>query len=228
MGEAAEVILTGDAVVGEVIDGKFFYKDDAEVKLEGTIPTVAIVAANDNYPAGYHVGNVGGLDAIDTDLASGNIKKDVVIFGKTGTLKNSLAEDTLADASTATTGNTSSGYYGFVNISLDDDITLATVTPTFDASSLAVAIGFAAGLAGVADRIKLRLYMGGVQVTESGYVSNSYANNIISGTRALSGAQVCHLTMYCYHALGSHLKGYTTLNTTVLPWSIGVGSVKLV
>lgn len=48
-------------------------------------PLKAIVAANDNYEAGYHKGNAGGLDAIDTDLAAANIKEAVTIFGKLGT-----------------------------------------------------------------------------------------------------------------------------------------------
>lgn len=47
-------------------------------------PLKAIVAANDNYEAGYHKGNVGGLDAIDTDLATANIKSGITIFGKVG------------------------------------------------------------------------------------------------------------------------------------------------
>ncbi len=47
-------------------------------------PLKAIVAANDNYEAGYHKGNAGGLDAIDTDLATANIKNGITIFGKVG------------------------------------------------------------------------------------------------------------------------------------------------
>ena len=69
------------------------------------MPTVAIVAANDNYPAGYHAGNVGGLDAIDTDLAPENIKKDVVIFGKTGTFESTLSGTELWPEACDTTGN---------------------------------------------------------------------------------------------------------------------------
>lgn len=79
--------LTGDALVGEVIDGAFFYRDDVTVKLEGTMPIVAIIAASDAYPEGYHAGDVGGLDAIDTNLAPENIKSGVNIFGKVGTYR---------------------------------------------------------------------------------------------------------------------------------------------
>lgn len=49
-------------------------------------PLRAIVAASDVYQAGYHNGNPGGLDAIDPDLATGNIKDGVTIFGFLGTL----------------------------------------------------------------------------------------------------------------------------------------------
>ena len=49
-------------------------------------PLKAITAASDSYEEGYHKGNVGGLDAIDTDLAPGNIKQGITIFGKAGTL----------------------------------------------------------------------------------------------------------------------------------------------
>ena len=82
---AKTVELTGDAVVGDVKAGKKFYKDDPATQLTGTMPTKAIVAANDNYEEGYHAGEPGGLDAIDTDLAPGNIKEGVDIFGKVGT-----------------------------------------------------------------------------------------------------------------------------------------------
>ena len=74
---------SGTAAAGDIKSGKVAWVDGASVS--GNISTVAITAANDNYPAGYHAGNGGGLDAIDTDLATANIKKDVVIFGITGT-----------------------------------------------------------------------------------------------------------------------------------------------
>jgi hypothetical protein len=72
-----------DAAVGNVLDPKTFYAGGG-AKKTGTMPTVAIVAANDDYPAGYHAGDAGGLDAIDTDLASANIKSGITIFGKAG------------------------------------------------------------------------------------------------------------------------------------------------
>lgn len=77
-------ISDADAAVGDVKSPKTFYSVE-EPKKTGTMPTVTIVAANDNYPAGYHAGDGGGLDAIDTDLTPTNIKSGVNIFGKVGT-----------------------------------------------------------------------------------------------------------------------------------------------
>lgn len=72
-------------------------------------PTAKIVAANDNYPEGYHKGNPGGLDAIETDLAPGNIKDTVNIFGKVGTIEPLPPNATLADfQANAATGTCSS------------------------------------------------------------------------------------------------------------------------
>lgn len=78
-------IGAANALVGEVKAGRTFFSVTGAIKT-GTMPTVAIVAANDNYPAGYHAGDGGGLDAIDVHLAPGNIKLGVNIFGKVGTV----------------------------------------------------------------------------------------------------------------------------------------------
>lgn len=78
-------ISDATAIEAEVITGETFYAVGGGIRT-GTMPIVAIVAANDNYPAGYHAGDAGGLDAIDADLAPGNIKLGVDIFGKVGTV----------------------------------------------------------------------------------------------------------------------------------------------
>lgn len=83
-------ISDADAGVSDVKDPKTFYAG-AEPKKTGTMPTVAIVAGSGAYPAGYHVGDGGGLVAIDADLVVAKIKKDVVIFGVTGTFENTIA-----------------------------------------------------------------------------------------------------------------------------------------
>ena len=76
-------ISDATAVEAEVLDPETFYAVGGGIRT-GSMPTVAIVAANDNYPAGYHVGNVGGLDAIEVNLAAANILSGVNIFGYVG------------------------------------------------------------------------------------------------------------------------------------------------
>lgn len=57
---------------------------------------VAIVASTDTYPKGYHEGDTGGLDAIETDLATSNIKSGENIFGKSGSAN--VVDTTTGDA----------------------------------------------------------------------------------------------------------------------------------
>ena len=85
-------ISDADAAVGDVKDGKFFYSVEEPIK-EGTIPTVAISAGSDTYPTGYHAGDAGGLDAIDTDFVVSNIKDGVTMFGKLGTYSQTITHD---------------------------------------------------------------------------------------------------------------------------------------
>jgi len=85
------VVLPGDALEADVKAGKTFFRDSKAAEKTGTMPTKAIVAGAETYEEGYHAGDAGGLSAIDTDLAVGNIKKDVTIFGKVGTVKDSAA-----------------------------------------------------------------------------------------------------------------------------------------
>ena len=49
-------------------------------------PLVALDPASSAYPAGRHLGNVGGLPSIDADLVAGNIKLGETIFGINGTM----------------------------------------------------------------------------------------------------------------------------------------------
>jgi hypothetical protein len=79
-----ETPLTGDAAIGDVLDGKLFYADDGTSQLEGTMPTVALDPVSGAYPAGYHAGDVGGLVAVEAQLLSANIKSGINIFGVDG------------------------------------------------------------------------------------------------------------------------------------------------
>jgi len=92
--------LTGDAVVAEVLDGKFFYKDNYQTKLEGTMPnnagdvasvsahmdagTVLHVVPAEGYTDGANDATTVDLAVVDADLAAANVKHGVAVLGVTG------------------------------------------------------------------------------------------------------------------------------------------------
>lgn len=79
------VVATGDAVAGEVLAGKTF--SNASGAQTGALPTQTLNAASVAVPAGYYAATT--LDGVDSDLAGGNIKSGVSIFGVAGTYTGS-------------------------------------------------------------------------------------------------------------------------------------------
>lgn len=189
---------------------------------------VAVVAGSDDYLKGYHEGDSGGLDAIDTDLAVGNIKKDVVIFGKTGTVEEgALAEDILGEASTAEIATSSSGWFNTYNITTVTEVTLATKTQAYDASSLAVGVAWGNLGFAQANAAKVRLYMEGVLVAESAFIPIGPVNYAVLGTRALSGSQTCSIRVYNSFGATKALWLGGVWEDGAAAAGIAVGSIKL-
>lgn len=71
---------TGDAATGDIKSGKKAWVDGSEVT--GTIATQSLSDASTNVSAGYY--NATTLDAVDSDLISGNIRSTITIFGVPG------------------------------------------------------------------------------------------------------------------------------------------------
>ena len=71
---------SGDAAAGEILSGKKAWVDGAEVT--GNIATHTVDNSTVNQAAGYY--NAFDLSAVDTDLASGNIRSTVSIYGVSG------------------------------------------------------------------------------------------------------------------------------------------------
>ena len=193
-------------------------------RINSSIPVREIAAASDIYNRGYHKGNPGGLDAVDTDLAGGNIKEGVTIFGKLGTYAGeALAEDVVGSAVTLLNGNSSGGFrYFHEAIPQFATELIATKDLTFDAASMAVAVGYTTGMA--FGNMKLQLIMGGVQVAESAEMDNS-VNWIVVGTRALSGLQTCLVQIYNY-ASANDVRLAGNLSGEDCAGGIGIGSIK--
>lgn len=76
-------VYSGDAAVTDVKSGKTFHAD-SDALLTGTLPTKTLSPANDTVEAGHYAATT--LSAVDSDLATGNIKSGVTIFGKLGTV----------------------------------------------------------------------------------------------------------------------------------------------
>lgn len=87
--------IGGTAMTDDILTGKTAYVNDQEVT--GTMANVgqtnlAPGTVAQTIPQGYHDGT--GTVAGDSDLVAENIKKDVVIFGATGTLYNAAVQKT--------------------------------------------------------------------------------------------------------------------------------------
>lgn len=85
---------SGDAVAGNLLSGKIAWVDGAEVT--GTMSTQTLSALSETLSAGYYAGTT--LSAVDADLATGNIKSGITIFGVAG---NSNVVDTTSGDATA-------------------------------------------------------------------------------------------------------------------------------
>jgi len=221
----ADLIVLGDAVVGEVKTGSTFYAGST-VLLTGS-GTQTLDPGNENVPAGYYVATT--LSAVDGDLAAGNIKKDVVIFGFTGTVEP--VEDNLGTGVSATSTYSSGTFYRkSLSIAAESDYGLpATATIVFSALSLAVGSAFAYIVAGTASTLKLRLYMGGVQVAESSFISAIDTEwKIVVGTRALVGSQDVDANVHNYDVSPRTMLFYSKSSTSKrYGFAVSVGSVKI-
>lgn len=224
-------ISAANAAVGEVLAPKTFFSVTGAIKT-GTMATVALAAGANAYPAGYHAG-AASLTAVDADLVAANIKNGIVIFGVTGTLTATLAEDIIGTAITAlaSTGAFSARQYGSASITPGNEVDIVSKSQTYAASSMAVAVGSSFLKTSIsADRLKLTLYMDGVQVAVSGFInSNGHYNYVVIGTRALSGIKICKISVHNYHATNAetfYIIGQETGLTDDVVGTIGIGSIK--
>jgi hypothetical protein len=72
---------SGDALAGDILSGKVAWVNGAEVT--GNIETRTLSDSSTTVAAGYYAATT--LDAVDADLAAGNIVSDTVMFGIIGT-----------------------------------------------------------------------------------------------------------------------------------------------
>ena len=170
------------------------------------------------------------LSAVDADLAVGNIKSGVTIFGKLGTVAASLAEDILNKAqSTLVAGAATESPLPYLMqaVTAGTDFDLATCTTNFAATSRAVASGATWIRQGYPNSLKVRLYMDGVQVAESEFVV-LYALRMLQGTAALSGSKIVKIAVHNYNAADVDFLSNAPGTGQPIIMGVMVGSIKLV
>lgn len=220
-------VSDANALVAEVKTGRTFYAVGGARKT-GTMATVALAAGANAYPAGYHAGEA-SLTAVDGDLAAGNIKDGITIFGVLGTFTGgALAEDITGFGICALTGAGSYSSYDFYQVvGASADLDLATTTDVYDADSMAVAVGAAHLHTDQVDRHKLRVYMDGTLVAETGYVITATAATYVAvGTRALSGSKICKVADHNHGGASAIYMFGARPSGNIVGASIGVGSIK--
>lgn len=107
-----------DAVAGDVLSGKTFYKDGG--KTTGSMPnngdtsgTISTKAGTVTIPAGKTSGGTVGIDSTEqAKIVSGNIKSGVTILGVSG---DSNVVDTTLASGAASASSIVNGYSAFVN-----------------------------------------------------------------------------------------------------------------
>lgn len=172
---------------------------------QGVQVKTALSAASEVVAEGIYDATI--LSAVDADLAVGNIKVDVNIFGKVGTLEATLIDDILGEAPTAfNTTATSGGMFTQV-LGGGADLTLATKTQDYAAGSRACSVAFICGETQTANTFKLRHYMAGVMVEESAYMAEAVCvMYILSYIKAMEGSQTCELTVHNYFGSDKSIK----------------------
>ena len=214
-------------VVGEVKTGSTFFAGAVAEKTGSGTQTLS--DASEVVAAGYYAATT--LSAVDAHLAAENIKKDVVIFGITGTVEEGgvLLEDTSDEAATTLTADTNGGAGGYNHIDIlgETELTLATTTTTFDADSMTAAVGMVLGHASDLNQLMIRLYIDS-EIVDSQYLTNATTTmHILKGSYAVDGEKVCKLTIYNEDSSTHTVTAYTKDTGVKLPFALGVVSIKV-
>ncbi len=216
-------ISAANATVAQVLASSTFFSVTGAIKT-GTMPTVALAAGNSAYPTGYHAG-AASLQAVDGNLAVGNIKNGVNIFGYVGTYAPTLVQDTSGSAGNGLTANDASGYYYYNKILAGADLACCSVTPTFAVGSRAAGVGYICAQA--VSGCKLQLWMGGALIAESAYLTGGVGSFFAIGSVALAGAQTCSTNVHNYTA-GDIWLTIAGMSGAMVGAGLGVDSMKAV
>lgn len=207
--------------------------DDQSVYVQGVQAKKTLSAANSIVNKGVYDATL--LETVDVDLAVGNIIVGATIFGKVGAASPGTAtHDIQNNSPTALVTDSNLGatqWYDDISVAGLGDVDIATLTQTYTAGSVAEAYGYILGTASGFNKLKLRLYMDGVQVAESAYIGsvNYFYLVVVNGYAALSGSKIVKIAVHNYDA-GIYtllLAGGTATGTACIA-GVFSGSVKVV
>ena len=206
--------------------------DKQGIDVNGIQVKQSLNPANETVSKGVYAATT--LSTVDTDLAVGNIKNGVTIFGFVGTYTGpaTLSQDILGTANTALAAANAGGSVYQLSVSgSSDGATLATLAQTYNALSRAVGVGaIAATDSGSANNFKLRLYMDGVQMAESGFLVTPIVPVVIMATKVMSGLKTCYIAAHNYNggAVFLNIHGTDATGAGQIAALVAVGSIKLV
>jgi hypothetical protein len=184
-----ETPILGSAVAADVLALKTFFNDDATAGVVGTMPTVALDPALNEYPAGYHVGAVFGVEGAATvqdisasDAAVGDVLATKTFFSATGAIKTGIVAvgaDVVGADGALEVLITAGLYAGTEHVTASDTLLVAGnikdgvsifgVEGTYDESATPITAGtVATGLEG---------FVNGAKVTGSGTKTLSAADD---------------------------------------------------
>ncbi len=189
-------ISDADLVVAEAPTGKFFYAVSGGRKTGSGTKTLN--PANETVAAGYYAATT--LSAVDGDLAVGNIKSGITIFGFLGTYVSSLTAEDMSVTSGAGASDGNEAFNIFLiyhNIVSGGDETLTTKTATYGGGEVIAGTGDVFK-ASIASAIKLQLVMGGVMVDEDSYLDATISVRTLVNNKVLSGSQTVLLRAHNY------------------------------
>lgn len=104
---------------------------------------------------------------------------------------------------------------------------LVTKDLTYDANSLTFGAVSVFGKAGFTSDFKCQVWLGGVQVGESSFISNNYQPKFAFGTRTLVGLQTSTLRLKNYDGSTQQYSTYgVPVSGRAMPYSLSLGSIK--
>lgn len=141
---------------------------------------------------------------------------------------HTLAEDVLGNAVSALAGtHTSTMAYRLLALAATTEMDIVSKSLTFVAGSRAVAVGMCSFRA-LSDNsaCKLRLYMDGELIAESGFVDGDITY-VVVGSKILTGVKTCKLSLYNYSG-GEVTVTFSCSSGAATPVcaGIGIGSLK--